>query len=290
MNTDASSWLGVHIVLPEAEPLVTELAVDELSALLMEMGAMGLETIDKVLPVKVVASFTESEPVLASERVKAGLEEAGFSYQSIEAHPFAAVDWSTHWKQHFKPLAFGALWVVPTWLDIPTEAEKSLRIDPSSAFGTGLHQTTALCIQKVVELSPTGRALDVGTGTGILAMAAVRMGAPSAVGVDNDPEAVRVSIENAEINQLEDSLELSETPVEEISETFPLVIANILAGPLVELAPAIASRVAEGGRLMLSGILHHQAQQVGEAYLAQGLSNMQVTRKDEWVRIDFERN
>ena len=275
-------WTRIEIVL---SPDPGEEQLDVMSALLFELGAGGLETLDQEQPIKVIAAFPPE--VLREglrEQVQEYLREGGIEAAAIHQTDFEKIDWSTHWKRHFSPLSFGRLWVVPSWLTPPEGAEAVLWIDPSMAFGTGLHATTALCLERIVELSPIRSLLDIGTGTGILALAAVKLGAERAIGIDNDPEALAVAAENASRNTL--PLQLgAELP----RETFPVVVANILAGPLIELAPQITSCLAEGGRLLLSGVLDSQAEQVAAAYQAQGLTLDGVVRRAEWVRIDLSR-
>ena len=176
---------------------------DLLSALLFEAGTEGIEIRDQDDPPQLVVSFPpQLTPAAITEVVVEALEQAGLPYGSVTVEPVPPVDWATHWRQHFTPLCFGRLWVVPTWLEAPASAEQVLRIDPSSAFGTGLHATTALCLERVDALCPVPRILDVGTGTGILALAALAPGAASALATDNDPEALRVADENAAQNGL----------------------------------------------------------------------------------------
>ncbi|MCB9650401.1 MAG: 50S ribosomal protein L11 methyltransferase [Deltaproteobacteria bacterium] len=282
-------WHAAKVILGEDADPEGEQA-DLLSALLYEVGMEGIEIRDQAHPPELVVSFPPHlAPADITVSVIEALEEAGMPYQSVMVEAVAPVDWANHWRQHFTPLCFGRLWVVPTWLEPPPHAEEVLVIDPSSAFGTGLHATTALCMERIDALSPVKRVLDVGTGTGILALAALKLGATSAVGTDNDPEALRVADENAEQNALQDRLTLTGADVSEIAETFPLVVANILSGPLVDMAPALARTVARGGRLVLSGILGTQADDVVAAYVAEGLLEPVVTPRDEWVRIDLRR-
>jgi ribosomal protein L11 methyltransferase len=179
------------------------------------------------------------------------------------------------------------LHVVPSWLEPPDGAVHVLRMDPGMAFGTGSHETTALCLERIAELSPVRSILDVGTGTGILAMGALLLGAERAVGTDNDPEALGVARENAEKNSLEKRLELRDVSPDRLGERFELVVANILSDPLIEMAPRLVKALAPGGRLVLSGILGTQAEGVARAYEAQGLKDRTITPRGEWVRIDL---
>lgn len=285
--TDA--WHAVRVTLADDADTEGEQA-DLLSALLFELGMGGIEIRDQADPPELVVSFPPEVPEAdLVDQVTGALREAGLPFRDVAPHALESVDWAEHWKQHFVPMAFGRVWVVPSWLEAPAEAEHVLSIDPSSAFGTGLHATTALCLERIDALPSVDRLLDVGTGTGILALAALELGAATALGTDNDPEALRVAAENAEKNGLSDRLALSGDDVSVLTETFPLVVANILAGPLVDMAPALASRVAPGGRLLLSGILGTQAEEVAAAYVAAGLVEPEIVPREEWVRIELRK-
>ncbi|MEQ8273437.1 MAG: 50S ribosomal protein L11 methyltransferase [Deltaproteobacteria bacterium] len=280
-------YVAVDITLPP-ELGTEDDDFDILCGALFEAGAAGLEVQDSARPLVVVASFELAEDVTA--RVEEVLEAVGVTGAGIARRALDDIDWSTHWKQHFAPMQFGGLWVVPSWIEPPDDAQFVLRIDPSSAFGTGQHVSTGSILDRIVELRPSTPVLDVGCGTGILALAALLVGAPSAVGVDNDPEAILVSDENAEKNALAERVDFSTTPIEELDGTYDFVVANILAQPLIDMAPSLAARVAPGGRLALSGILGTQAEDVAAAYVAAGLTLERIEPRAEWVRIDLMRS
>ncbi len=285
--SDALTYVAVDVTLPDTLTSDDD-TFDILCGALFEAGAAGLEVQDAGSPVVVVASFELAEDVTA--RVEEVLADVGVEGATVARRSLEEIDWSTHWKQHFAPMQFGGLWVVPSWIEPPDDAAYGLRIDPSSAFGTGQHVSTGSILDWIVELKPDRPVLDVGCGTGILALASLLVGAPRAVGVDNDPEAILVSNENAEKNALVDRVAFSTTPIEEVEETFAFVVANILAGPLIDMAPTLAARLAPGGRLALSGILGTQAEDVAAAYVAAGLELEKIEPRAEWVRIDLRRS
>ena len=195
-------------------------------------------------------------------------------------------DWTRAWMDNFKPMRFGEkLWVVPGGFD-PEEANAvNMHLDPGLAFGTGTHPTTALCLEWLDRHPPTGkRVIDYGCGSGILAVAALLLGASEASGVDNDPQALTASKDNAEKNGVAARLSVL-APEAPMPSPVPVLLANILAGPLIELAPRISALVEPGGALVLSGILERQAEEVADAYRPWFDMAPPVAR-EEWVRLE----
>ncbi len=202
-------------------------------------------------------------------------------------------DWSSSWKVHFKPLRVGKhLLIVPTW----EEAEQRpgdlvLRIDPGMAFGTGGHETTRLCLElleQVMESSDQAVApslLDLGTGSGILAMAASLLGAGRVLALDIDPDAVDVARENLALNQMSGRIECGIAPLEALTESFDIILANILAEELVRLAPYLTKRLNPGGSLILSGILAEKEPLVRLGFESQPLQYCRTTASGEWVAM-----
>ncbi|MBC7962470.1 MAG: 50S ribosomal protein L11 methyltransferase [Steroidobacteraceae bacterium] len=207
--------------------------------------------------------------------------------------PVRSEDWSTSWKVHFKPLRVGKrLLIVPTWeeaAELP--GDLVLRIDPGMAFGTGGHETTQLCLElleKIMDAGCLGAApslLDLGTGSGILAMAASRLGAGRILALDIDPEAVVVARENLALNDLAEKVECGTVPLESLEEGFDIILANILAEELVRLAPGLAARLNPGGALILSGILAEKEELVRQGFAAQPLLYEETNRAGEWVAM-----
>ncbi len=222
------------------------------------MGATGVEQRDASTLVRgaadrvtLVASFERAEdartavsdlPTAWSPRVDEVIGDA----------------WRDEWKRHFEPFRLcGAVVVRPPWREYElAPGEQVLVLEPGRAFGTGLHETTSLVAEVLAEEVLAGkRVLDVGCGSGILALAAIKLGAASARAVDVDPDAVLVTRENAERNGLSLEIEVDQTPADALPGLYPLVLANIESKMLVELAPALVARVAPGGLLVMSGIL-----------------------------------
>ncbi|VEH65541.1 50S ribosomal protein L11 methyltransferase [Rodentibacter pneumotropicus] len=195
-------------------------------------------------------------------------------------------DWEREWMDNFHPMQFGKrLWICPSWREVPDENAVNVMLDPGLAFGTGTHPTTALCLEWLDGLDLKGKTvIDFGCGSGILAIAALKLGAKSAVGIDIDPQAILASRNNAEQNGVADRLQLFLSDEKPTALKADVVVANILAGPLKELYPAISRLVKENGELGLSGILETQAQSVCETY-AQTFTLDPVEVREEWSRI-----
>lgn len=214
---------------------------------------------------------------------------------TIEYELLADRDWEREWMDDFTPLRMGErLWIVPSWHEPPEAGAVNLILDPGLAFGTGTHPTTALCLEWLDSLAVRnelqGKAiLDVGCGSGILAIAALKLGATHADGTDIDPQALQASRENAERNAIGAEQLALYYPEQLKGGSYPIVTANILAGPLAELSSMIAGHVAPGGHIALSGILANQASDVLEAYEAQGLYMDEPTVREGWVRLTGHR-
>ena len=206
-------------------------------------------------------------------------------------------DWSTSWKVNFKPLRIGRrLLIVPSWEEPqPQTDDIVLRLDPGMAFGTGGHETTRLCLElleQIMDSLPTllsPSVLDLGTGSGILAMAAVQLGAGRVCAVDIDPLAVEVARENLEINGLTDQVECSTTPLESLDGCFDVILANILAEELVRLAPSLNERLSPGGSLVLSGILAEKEGLVRNGFSSQPLEYLGTLLEGEWVALHYRK-
>ena len=273
--------------------------LEVLAAQLFEHGALGVELQEpeqQLMPGtpplppgagRCIAHFAARETAEGSAR------DLGRAESPVEV---ADLDWSVAWRKHHRPLRVGKRsWVQPPWEDAPASpGEARVLIDPGMAFGTGSHPTTALCLARVDDLlreMPGADLLDLGTGSGVIAFLAVKLGAGRVCGTENDPVALAAARSGAELNgippgriswALADPGELPGVP-------YRIVVANILLNTLVELAPQIARKTAPGGRLVLSGLLSAQAGEAEAAYTAQGLLPAGREERDGWVRVDLER-
>lgn len=219
--------------------------------------------------------------------------DTGIDLSQAEFREVEDQDWERAWMDQYQPLSFGRrTFIVPWNRELPPEVERSdaavVRLDPGLAFGSGTHPTTALCLQWLDALQLGGQTvLDFGCGSGILALAALKLGAARAVGVDNDPQALIATRDNAERNGVVDRLDVF-LPQDEPAATYPVVVANILAVALDQLAELLASRVAPGGVIALSGILHGQEDALLQRY-RDWFDELQAVQLDDWMRITGRR-
>jgi ribosomal protein L11 methyltransferase len=201
-------------------------------------------------------------------------------------------DWIEAWKVGYEPQRIGRLVITPSWVEPPTDAGAVLlRLDPGMAFGTGLHPTTRACLLMLQEVEPLpDHVLDVGSGSGILGIAALALGAGTVDAIDIDPEAVAATAANARVNGVADRLSVSQGTLDGApAEPYPLVLANLVAVVLIELARRLAAHLAAGGTLLASGIIDTRASEVEAALAAAGLRCVERRRDGEWVSLRMMR-
>lgn len=278
----------------------TDQKAEAISDFLEEIGAVSVTFMDsqdtpifEPLPgetrlwgnTDVVALFdaeTDMQTIVAALQTSGVIEpEFAYKIEQIEDK-----DWEREWMDNFHPMQFGRrLWICPSWREVPDPNAVNVMLDPGLAFGTGTHPTTALCLQWLDGLDLQGKTvIDFGCGSGILAIAALKLGAKAAIGIDIDPQAILASRNNAEANGVADKLQLFLAKDQPQNLHADVVVANILAGPLKELASQIITLVKPQGDLGLSGILATQAASVCEAYQT-AFELDPVVEKEEWCRI-----
>ncbi len=303
-----NKWLEMSLAVPDQ-------AVDLVSQALMDLGCTGITAAEKSLDTFIVPApeSLANDPVLKAyfiypenaenlclavqqtlaklSGIYPELAETRLDYRQLADH-----DWASDWQQHFPPFKVGNRLVIhPSWIDWPTSGgEVVLTLDPGQAFGTGTHATTGLCLEALANLfessSPPQQILDVGTGSGILAMAGAALGATEVMACDIDSEACKVATENVLKNQLTQQITITDHPLDEIPGQYDLVLANILATENIRLADQLVDRLATQGCLVLSGILIEQEQQVVDGFADFPLTLLTTSHREEWTCIVYQRH
>ena len=293
------SWLELSLTIHAAQQTSVEAALEDLGALSITLQDANAETPDEraifepgvgetplwndiVLQALFVAGIDRNGLVQALGDLVPELAPDQLTFREV-----ADQDWTRAWMDTYRPMRFGQrLWIYPWNVEPPTDEPSTVvvRLDPGLAFGTGTHPTTALCLEWLDNADLAGKTVvDYGCGSGVLAIAALKLGAARVIGVDNDEQALTASRDNAQRNGVAEKLDLYLPP------HFPHVqsdalVANILAGPLYELAPVFAQNLLPGGALALSGILDGQHDELLARY-SQWFDALEATRRDGWVRI-----
>lgn len=251
---------------------------------------------DPTAPYEITAHILEDEAapaaVEATERALWHLQAFGLRpVGELQVRSVDDADWTDAWKAGYVPQRIGRVVIVPSWLDEPIRPDQvALHLDPGMAFGTGLHPTTRGCLTLLQEISPMPPVvLDVGSGSGILALAALRLGAERAVCYDTDPLAVDATLANAKVNGLQDRItgQLGSLPLTPADAPYPLVLANLVATVLVELAESLAAHTAPGGRLLASGIIEGRADEVLAVLTSTGFALEGRLDDGEWVSLQL---
>lgn len=276
--------------------------VESLSDTLLEQGALSVTFQDAAD--QPLFEPPPGETPLWSDTLITGLFDAGEDLEQISRHirqqaagHIVAMrseiledkDWVREWMENYHPMQFGDnLWIVPSHRTAPEPEAVNILLDPGLAFGTGTHPTTAMCLQWLADQDLQGKTvIDYGCGSGILAIAAAKLGAHDILAIDNDPQALLATQNNAEKNEVRQYIRCHgiQTPIEIHCD---LLLANILAGPLIQLAPLFADLVKPGGELVLSGILADQARLVMDAYTTWFEINS-TTQQGDWMRLTGKR-
>jgi ribosomal protein L11 methyltransferase len=290
------SWRRVSVAVPEQIADAAADAVAELTGAGVEIGAAppgaGGEPRERIIGYFAAElAAGDAEERLRGELAALAARAGAPATIEIASEPLLEEDWGAGWKEHFHPFRVAPLLVVkPTWEPYEARAgEAVIEMDPGMAFGTGLHASTRLALGFVEELcavAPPSRALDLGTGTGILAMAAALRGVGEVLALDNDPDAVAAARENVERNRLERRVRVGADPLDGVAGPFGLVIANITADVLLALAPRVAGLLGPGAALVLSGLLAGaQAREVRDAYERLGLCGALERVDGEWAAL-----
>lgn len=305
-NMSAEKWIRIDIA---AEPELT----DALANFLTEMGAEGVcqeallpsdcieetgESIREGIRYEALAAhFPWESKQTVVDSVETYLDSLSLLFPdsvkpTMTTTDIIASDWGEEWKKYFHPLRVGKRFVIkPTWESCqPVGDDIIIEIDPGMAFGTGQHHSTAMCLEAMEELYSVnasgdvslGEVLDVGTGTGILGIAAARLGAKNVVCLDIDEQAVAIAIENAELNQVAEKMQIHNLPLDSLRQQFDLILANLTARTLRELSNQLESLLAPGGYLIISGIIDQQGPEIEECFSRAPLCLKRKMKSAEW--------
>jgi len=289
----AKKWHCIEVVVPEGDAEALAFDVAETLGVGVEMTEEGFRY------------YVDPEAERSSTDDAIGHLLAGYGERNPETVHAVTLrhsileedDWADRWKVHFKPMRVGRRFVIcPTW-DVlqPAEGDRVIVMDPGRAFGTGHHETTRLCLAWLEGFSRDHRLdamslLDLGTGSGILAMAAALLGFERVVGVDIDEEAVEVARDNLLVNGLESRVLLAAGSLDDLAESFHVVVANIQASPLMAMARPLVEHLHPGGMLVLSGLLTEQEPKVQATFEHEGLVLVQRRIDGEWCLLALKRD
>lgn len=293
-DSSDTSWLELSLTLSAEQRGDVELALDDLGALAITLSDAEDDPIFEPAPGETPLWPTVVLTALfEGDRDRATLVHAladlvpGLDGSQVGFAEVADQEWTRVWMDQFQPMRFGRrLWIYPSTIPAPDEFREAVvvHLDPGMAFGTGTHATTALCLQWLDGLDLVGKTvIDYGCGSGVLGIAAIKLGAAHVIGVDNDPQALQASAENARRNHVEDRLELC-LPQAFGEPLADVLVANILAEPLIELEPLFRRCLRPGGLIALSGILTGQQHEVIQRY-SEHFGQIEAVEQEEWQRI-----
>jgi ribosomal protein L11 methyltransferase len=296
-------WIEIKIIAPFSE-------VDAIANFLIEQGANGI--VEENQPQAISCSSVSHNVLLKAyinknAAAKKHLSEikkylaalsslTGISEISLTTNEIEDEDWNALWKSFFQPLKVTERIVIkPTWTNYWKRTDEIvIELDPGMAFGTGTHQSTRLCLKTIEKIADSlsdksaCSLLDVGTGSGILAIAAVLLGIPKVVGIDIDYQAVECAKKNAELNNIADKIAFSDSLLYKLDGVFSIIVANILPHTLIDLKSDLLSHLASSGYLIFSGILQEKAGEVVDAF-TRDISFVRETKEDEWSCLVFQR-
>ena len=309
-NTEKARWLEIAMTVePELAEAVSELISRFVSnGVVVESGVTYNDAEDEGTafgPARVYGYLAIDEHLEETrQRIEEGLwflgriaEKSAALLSKPEYRLIQDEDWMASWKQHYRPIQIGKrLLILPAWIEDPNQGRIAVKIDPSMAFGTGTHPTTQLCMELLEDTVVAGQpVIDVGCGSGILSIGAVKLGAAPALAVDIDNAAIISTKENAQANEVLEQIETGIGSVQEVKNgqfsirQGKLVLANILAPVIIRLFDAgLADLLAQGGKMVLSGILDTQAEDVVKAANAKGLKRIDQRQINDWVAIVLE--
>jgi ribosomal protein L11 methyltransferase len=281
------NWFSVEVLVKTAATEAIESALNELDALGTEIDILGQKQIPE--NTKVIGYFNELiDDEILHNKIYEFLSIYDFSDQDLISITWQQVenkDWLAEWKKHWKPTETDKFIIAPTWSEVITN-KHLIRIEPSMAFGTGTHETTKLCLKKIEEIYQGNETFfDVGTGTGILAIAVAKLGGTEILGCDTDEDSIKIATENTELNEVAD-IKLYVGSITPDSPEFDFVCANLTADIIILLLPLLVAKAKK--RLLLSGILVEQKDTILSELKKFGIENAEIETDGEWISVYVE--
>jgi len=278
----------------ETEPLISE-AAENIGACSITLGDAGDDPVLEPLPnetplwdeIVITMLFREEEKLLIDQlETQLNANKEAWQISKLHQEVLEEQQWERLWMDDFHPMQFGKnLWIYPSWFEVPDDDSIKIMLDPGLAFGTGTHPTTALCLEWLDQNPPENLSIiDYGCGSGILAIAAIKLGAKKVIATDIDPQALTATVDNQEKNGIATDAIACYLPEEMPQVKADLMLANILCGPLIELAESLCALTHSGGKIVLSGVLDEQQDALSEVYHPL-CKDIQFDTQDGWVRM-----
>lgn len=285
MSINTGEWKAVEVLCdPEATEAI-ESAFNQLDALGTEIDSLRKPKDEPLI----VTGYFDAAPAEAD--IRSAIDEALRIYAfapgsvlSVAVKTVEQTDWLAEWKKHWKPTVIGRFVIAPPWEDVAADGKFVIRIEPNMAFGTGTHETTKLCVRKIDELYQPGQTvLDVGTGTGILAIAAAKLGGTEILACDTDADSVAIARENARLNGVGEAIEFTDGSISDSTPMFDFVCANLTIDVILPLLDLLLSKTRS--ILLLSGILGIQKPMIAEGLAQRGITAAAIDADGEWISV-----
>jgi ribosomal protein L11 methyltransferase len=285
MTNEEERWYVLGVKAKSEADEAIEFALNELNALGTEINNLGK---DRPVEVTVNGYFNERlDDTVVADQLAMALRVHQLPADSVEDFGWSEIvneDWLAEWKKHWKPSEVGRFVIAPPWSDVPASNKIVIRIEPNMAFGTGTHETTQLCLQKIGETyDPTQSFLDVGTGTGILAIAAAKLGGSDILACDTDADSVTIARENAIANDVGNDIVFVDGPIGDGTAIHDFVCANLTIDVIVPILPLLISKA--NSLLLLSGILAEQESMIVAELQKFGIISPAIGRAGEWISV-----
>ncbi len=293
---DVKQWLAIEISVVSEAAEAVEFAFNELGSIGTEINNLGKKSSESVCVIGYFENAPNEETV--QDELYYALRIYGFSQEAITSaarHNVENADWLAEWKKHWKPTEVGRFVITPPWEEVDNDEKIVIRIEPNMAFGTGTHETTQLCLKVISENYQSGQTfLDVGTGTGILAIAAAKMNSENSdrsdgriLACDTDRNSISIARENADLNGVEDIEFFAGSIADEMPE-FDFVCANLTIEVILPLLPLLIRKTRD--ILVLSGILREQEEMIVSSLAVSGMNDFTIERSGEWIAVTINKS